>query len=449
MYQDKMKILLANKFYYRRGGDCIYMLNLEQLLKAHGHEVAVFAMDYPENLDTPWKKYFPKTMSKVKAFTRPFGDGETKRKFSQLLDDFQPDVVHLNNIHTQLSPIIAELAHEHGCRVVWTLHDYKLLCPRYDCLRESSGKLANCELCFNGDKKACLDYKCMKGSKLASFIGYREAVTWNRERLEKATDVFVCPSQFIADKMVQGGFENTKMKTICNFIDVEKCRFSNTDCTENTESSFLTTNLTNKTNLANAVQDDVEKIRSIREIRGSSKNDMRGSSEDNIRGMDLPMKGEYYCFIGRLSHEKGARTLIEAANQLPYKLVVIGGGPLMDELKAEANDNVEFVGFKQWEDIKQLVGKARFSVIPSEWYENNPLSVIEAQCLGTPVLGANIGGIPELTEYTFESGNVEDLKEKIEGMWNATFDYNKLASESMARYDAESYYRQIMEVYKK
>ena len=388
-----MKILLANKFYYRRGGDCIYMLNLEQLLKAHGHEVAVFAMDYPENLDTPWKKYFPKNMSKVKAFTRPFGSREVRRKFKSLLNDFQPDVVHLNNIHTQLSPVIAELAHEHGCRVVWTLHDYKLLCPRYDCLREISGKLANCELCFNGNKKACLEYKCMKGSKLASFIGYREAVTWNRERLEKATDVFVCPSQFMADKMVQGGFEKRKMKTICNFIDVEKCRVSNTERTENTE--------------------------------------------------------KYYCFIGRLSHEKGARTLIEAANQLPYKLVVIGGGPLMDELKAVAKDNVEFVGFKQWDDIKQLVGKARFSVIPSEWYENNPLSVIEAQCLGTPVLGANIGGIPELTEYTFESGNVEDLKEKIEGMWNATFDYKKLASESMARYDAESYYRQIMEVYKK
>lgn len=454
-----MKILLANKFYYRRGGDCIYILNLEQLLKAHGHEVAVFAMDYPENLDTPWKKYFPGNMSKVKAFTRPFGDGETKRKFLQLLDDFQPDVAHLNNIHTQLSPVIAELAHEHGCRVVWTLHDYKLLCPRYDCLRDISGKLANCELCFNGNKKACLEYKCMKGSKLASFIGYREAVTWNRDRLEKATDVFVCPSQFMANKMVQGGFENTKMKTICNFIDVEKCRFSNTDCTENTDKlkaptdstetieEFLTTNLTNKANAV--VQENSEKIRSIREIRGSSQNNMCGFSEDNMRGMYLPKKGEYYCFIGRLSHEKGARTLIEAANQLPYKLVVIGGGPLMDELKAVAKDNVEFVGFKQWENIKQLVGKARFSVIPSEWYENNPLSVIEAQCLGTPVLGANIGGIPELTEHTFESGNVEDLKEKIEGMWNATFDYDKLASESMARYDAESYYRQIMVVYKK
>ena len=83
-----MKILLANKFYYRRGGDCIYMLNLEQLLKAHGHEVAVFAMDYPDNLDTPWKKYFPKNMSKLMAFTRPFGDGGVKGKFLQLLKDF-------------------------------------------------------------------------------------------------------------------------------------------------------------------------------------------------------------------------------------------------------------------------------------------------------------------------------------------------------------------------
>ena len=383
-----MKILLSNKFYYRRGGDCIYMLCLEQLLKAHRHEVAVFAMDYPDNIDTPYRNYFPKNMCKLMALTRPFGSLEVQSKFNKLLDDFKPDVVHLNNIHTHLSPIIAELAHKRGIRVIWTLHDYKLLCPRYDCLREENGRLTNCELCFNGSKKACLDYKCMKGSKLASFIGYREALKWNRDRLENCTDVFVCPSQFMADKMAIGGFDKLKLQTLCNFIDADKC-----------------------------VKDSYE-------------------------------KDDYYCFVGRLSHEKGAKTLIEAANKLPYKFKIIGGGPLMDELKAEAKDNVEFVGFKQWEDIKQLVGKARFSVIPSEWYENNPLSVIEALCLGTPVLGADIGGIPELTDYTFESGNVEDLKAKIEMMWNATFDYKKLASESMARYGAESYYRQIMEFYR-
>ena len=83
------------------------MLNTEQLLKEKGHEVAVFAMDYPENLETPWKKYFPQNMSRLMAFTRPFGSVEVKRKFGRLLDDFRPDVVHLNNIHTQLSPVIA------------------------------------------------------------------------------------------------------------------------------------------------------------------------------------------------------------------------------------------------------------------------------------------------------------------------------------------------------
>lgn len=390
-----MKILLANKFYYRRGGDCIYMLNLEKLLKAHGHEVAVFAMDYPENLDTPWKKYFPKNMSKLMAFTRPFGSHEVKSTFKKLLDDFKPDVVHLNNVHTQLSPVMAELAHQWGIKVVWTLHDYKLLCPRYDCLKNGN---TICETCFNGDKKACLDNKCMKGSKLASFIGFKEAIVWNRERLEASTDVFICPSQFMADKMVQGGFSKSKMQTLCNFIDVEKCKFSSTDDT-----------------------DDVEL---------------------------LPKKEDYYCFIGRLSHEKGAKTLIEAANQLPYKLVIIGGGPLMDELKAVANTNIEFVGFKLWDDIKQLVGKARFSVIPSEWYENNPLSVIEAQCLGTPVLGANIGGIPELTDYTFSSGNIADLKTKIEKMWNSEFDYQQIASDAQHRYDAETYYDKLINIYK-
>ena len=390
-----MKILLANKFYYRRGGDCIYMLNLEKLLKAHGHEVAVFAMDYPENLDTPWKKYFPNNMSKLMAFTRPFGSHEVKSTFKKLLDDFKPDVVHLNNVHTQLSPVMAELAHQRGIKEVWTLHDYKLLCPRYDCLKNGN---TICETCFNGDKKACLDNKCMKGSKLASFIGFKEAIVWNRERLEASTDVFICPSQFMADKMVQGGFSKSKMQTLCNFIDVEKCKFSSTDGT-----------------------DDVEL---------------------------LPKKEDYYCFIGRLSHEKGAKTLIEAANQLPYKLVIIGGGPLMDELKSVAHTNIEFVGFKQWDDIKQLVGKARFSVIPSEWYENNPLSVIEAQCLGTPVLGANIGGIPELTDYTFSSGNIADLKTKIEKMWNSEFDYQQIASDAQHRYDAETYYDKLINIYK-
>ena len=385
-----MKILLANKFYYRRGGDCIYTLNLEQLLKAHGHEVAIFSMNYPENLDSSWKKYWPKNMSKYDVFRRPFGSNGVKRLFTQLIDDFKPDVVHLNNIHTQLSPVIAEIAHNKGVKVVWTIHDYKLLCPRYDCLQ--NGKTI-CEECYS-DKKGVIRHGCMKNSKVASLIAYYEAEKWSREKLQSYTDVFICPSLFMAEKMEKGGYDKKKLKSLCNFIDVERCK----------KESYK--------------------------------------------------KRNYYCFIGRLSNEKGAKTLIEAAMQLPYKLMVIGGGPLEEELKSKRSDNIEFVGFKQWNDIKELVGDARFSVIPSEWYENNPLSVIEAQCLGTPVLGARIGGIPELVEdgktgMTFESGNVNDLKDKIKDMWNANFDYEKIAEDSQTRYDAESYYNKLIMFYQK
>ena len=391
-----MRILLANKFYYRRGGDCIYMLNLEQLLNAHGHETAVFAMQYPDNLPTPWSKYFPSEIrfspgpGMVEAFLRPFGTREVKRKFNALLDDFKPDVVHLNNIHSQLSPIIAELAHKRGIKVVWTIHDYKLLCPRYDCLRNGT---SICEECFT-DKHNVLEYKCMKSSRTASFLAYREALKWNRRRLEDCSDLFVCPSQFMADKMAQGGFCKKKLHTLCNFIDVEKCK----------KSSYTE-------------------------------------------------KEDYYCFIGRISHEKGVLTLIEAANQLPYRLKIIGGGPLEGKIKSLANPDIEFMGFRQWEEIKEIAGRARFSVIPSEWYENNPLSVIEAQCLGTPVLGARIGGIPELIEegvsgLCFESKNVEDLKDKIKDMFAASFDYNTIARTAQTRYNSEAYYQKLIGLYK-
>lgn len=196
-----MKILLVNKFYYRRGGDCIVTMNLEQLLKAHGHEVVVYAMQYPENMESPWSKYWPKSMSKIDAFTRPFGTKDVKDGFVKLLNDFQPDVVHLHNIHTQLSPIIAKIAHERGIRVVWTLHDTKLVCPCYTYMRDGHW----CEECF-ADKKAVIKHKCMPGGIIGSTIGYLEAKKWNKEKLQEYTDLFLPPSQFMMDTVVRGGY---------------------------------------------------------------------------------------------------------------------------------------------------------------------------------------------------------------------------------------------------
>lgn len=396
-----MKILLANKFYYRRGGDCIYMLNLEKLLKAHGHEVAVFAMDYLENLDTPWKKYFPKNMSKLMAFTRPFGDGEVKSKFSQLLNDFKPDVVHLNNIHTQLSPLIAKLAHEFGAKVVWTLHDTKLVCPCYTCMR--NGKW--CEECFT-DKLAVVKHRCMPGSIPGAIVGYLEAKKWNKEVLQKYVDWFLPPSKFMMDTCVKGGYSPSKFRVLCNFIDVTK----------------------------------------VPEV----------SSKTQI-------KEDYYVYLGRVNEVKGVRTLCKAAAQLDKNLIVIGDGELLPELKDTYKNcsHIEFKGQMKWEEFMPILQKARMMVLPAEWSENNPLTVIESQSLGTPVLGANIGGIPELiveggksaaamvpNGMTFTSGDVEDLKDKIEKMFAPDFDYQAIAKDAIERYSSETYYHKLMEYYK-
>lgn len=384
-----MKILLVNKFYYRRGGDCIVTINLEQLLKAHGNEVAMYAMLYPENIKSPWSKYWPKSMSKIDAFSRPFGSKEVKDGFERLLDYFKPDVVHLHNIHTQLSPIIAKIAHERDVRVVWTLHDTKLVCPCYTCMRGGQW----CEECFT-EKKAVIKHKCMPGGIIGSIIGYLEAKKWNKEKLQEYTDLFLPPSQFMMDTVVRGGYDPKKFRVLCNFIDVEK-----------------------------------------------------------VKNPCFEKKG-YYVFLGRVNEVKGIRTLCKAAAALPYKLIVIGGGELLPELKEQyKNSDIEFMGQMEWNGFRPIIEGARFMVLPSEWSENNPLTVIESQSLGTPVLGARIGGIPELIEenmsgMTFESGNVEDLKKKIELMWDASFDYKAIAANAVKRYSSEAYYEQLMKYYK-
>lgn len=389
------RILVANKFYYPRGGDCIYTIDLVELLKSHGHDVAVFAMQHPNTLQTSWNKYFPEEVkfgmgvSFFKAVMRPFGTVDVIQKFNALLDDFKPDIVHLNNIHSQLSPVIAELAHGRGIKVFWTLHDYKLLCPRYDCLQNG----AICELCLENQHNV-VKYKCLKNSYIASSIAYLEAKKWNRNRLEECTDQFIAPSQFMLKKMKSGGFSSLKITQFYHFVDKKK--YMNVDYN----------------------------------------------------------KEDYYCYVGRLSPEKGVMTLIEAANQLPYKLKIVGDGPLKDELAAKVNKDasIDFFGFKSWEEVKTIVSKARFIVVPSEWYEVLGLVIIEAECLGTPVLGARVGAIPELIEENvngmcFESRNVSDLSEKITKMFNTRFDYQNIAEVAQKKLSAEKYYEHLIKVY--
>lgn len=397
----KQRVLIVNKFYYRRGGDCVCTLNLEELLTRKGHDTAVFAMQYPENLPSKWSGYWPEevnfsgdTSAKIKALKRTLGLGEVKQKFASLLKDFRPDVVHLNNIHSYLSPVLAVMASKAGAKVVWTLHDYKLICPSYSCL-DTNGHI--CEKCFRS-KLPVLTTRCMKGSLAASAVAWLEAMKWHRKTLEQNVDCFICPSWFMNFKMQQGGFTPDKLVTLCNFVAPEM-------------------------------------IDSYRSINASQNRD------------------NYYCYVGRLSEEKGIRTLLSVASALPYKLKIAGGGPLSDELRSKyaSCSNIEFLGRLNGEQVRELFSKARFSVMPSECYENNPLGVIESLCAGTPVVGANIGGIPELINdgdgTVFASGNSASLAEAINRQWQATPDYAAIQARALEAFSPDAHYAQLLKLY--
>lgn len=407
----KPKVLIASKFYYHRGGDTDVAIAQEKLLRENGFETAVFAMDYPDNMQTPWNAFFAPQVEfaggiggKLRAAARIFGLGDVRKCFKRILDEFRPDIVHLHNIHSYLSPVLAEMAHARGIRVVWTLHDYKPVCPAYSCTYNGRP----CEDCLT-NPRAVLSKRCMKGSLAASVLAYLEARRWNRDRLLKCVDTFICPSAFMASMMQKGGFPADKLHVVCNFVDPAKLS-------------------------ANA---DLAK------------------PEANASPGDGALR-DYYCYIGRLSQEKGIATLLAAAAQLPYTLQVAGDGPLSDELRAQYGKcaNIRFLGRLDAAGVNRLLRGARFSVVPSECYENNPLSVIESLSLGTPVLGAEIGGIPELIVQprdglTFKAFDAEDLHEKIKLMHDsaAAADNAAIAAAAAPRFARDAHLARLLEIY--
>ena len=394
----RLKILIVSKFLYARGGAEVYAMNLGEMLQKQGHEVCFFSMHHPQNIHVNEDKYFAKEVSffqssisgKINAALRIFGTG-IRRNYEKILDDFQPDIVHLNNIHSYLSPIVARLAHKKGIKVIWTVHDYKLICPAYSCLCNGMP----CEACFT-DKSKVVSRRCMKNSFLASLLAWSEAVYWNKERLSEWTDAFICPSNFIAQKMMKGGYSADKLHVICNFINDEKVKFI---------------------------------IESTSQERESA-----------------------YAYIGRLSEEKGVIELLKVADRLPYKLYIAGNGPLENELKRVYSSNhIKFLGHLSAMEIIGLLKRVQFSMVPSICYENNPLSAIESLCCGTPVCGRRIGGIPELLEKDADNrlfSNEVELITSLSDMFisSSEVDRQKLSLTSCERFSAELYYRKWLEV---
>jgi len=393
------RVLLVNKFYYPRGGDCIVVLNTEGVLRLGGLEAEVFAMEFQLNQQARYSDLFAPEVSfgggaanQLRALWRTLGIGDVRKRFEAVLDEYQPDVVHLHNIHSYISPVVGQLAHKRGIRVVWTMHDYKLLCPRYDCLLDGKP----CERCHQGDKFNVITHKCMKGSLPASVVAWIEALKWNRKVLQKFTDVFVCPSQFIASKMRAGGFDEAKIKVLNNFLDPVK-------------------------------------LQRYQEL-----------------GQDSLSRQDYYCYVGRLSQEKGVEALLEAASSLPYPLKVAGRGPLETTLrdKYSKSPNIEFLGNLNADEVAQLLARARFSIMPSRCYDNNPLSVVESLCAGTPVVGAHIGGIPELIDdssgIAFKPFDTGAMSHAISAAMDRQWNHTAIAQAALNRFSPTTHLQSLL-----
>ena len=338
-----MKILMVNKFLYPRGGCETYMLKLSEELKAKGHEIEFFGMydenntvGNSENLYTTNMDFHSTGMAR---FLYPFKiiySFEAYKKIGKVLDSFKPDIVHMNNINFQLTPSIIYAIKKRNIPLVQTVHDYQMICPNH--LLYSLDEAKPCERCITGSKFNCLKYSCIHSSKAKSLIGSIEAKLYSLLKTYKKVDLFVCPSKFLAEKLLSAdSLYSGKTFTIHNFIEKKP--------------------IPEKT--------DAEK--------------------------------PYVAFASRLSIEKGVDILAKAAKLLPnVPFVIAGNGP--DDECLKNIPNVKMKGFLTGDELISLIANAKVMILPSVWYENCPLNILETHSFGVPVITMNSGGMAELVE---------------------------------------------------
>lgn len=368
-----MKILMVNKFLYPNGGSETYMLKLGQNLQLLGHEVQYFGMQDKRNIvgnksnaysaNANFHSEAGGILEKAKLAMRTVYSSEARRQIRKVLEQFKPDVVHMNNINFQLTPAIFYEVKNFGIALVQTIHDVQFVCPNHRFYIEHTGKI--CEDCRNGSYWKCIKNKCLHGSTPKSILAAIESYYYHIRNTYNLVDLYICPSQFISEQIISGGIDPKRIQVMYNFSD---------------------------------------KI-------------------DNIPKMECNKK--YALYFGRLSAEKGVGTLLSVCKELSeIQFVFAGRGSLERELKSasETYPNIQFVGFKKAKELQGLIAGARFSIYPSEWYENCPLSVIESQALGTPVIGSDLGGTKELIDHEktgliFEGCNGKTLKNAILRLW--------------------------------
>ncbi len=406
-----MTILLVNSFYYNRGGDCTYFFSLKELLEKKEHKVPVFSMHHPQNLDSDYSRYFAsyidyveeaekkKINSGIKVLYRTVYSQEAKEKIETLIEQEKPDIAHLQSIHHHLTPSILYPLKKRRIPIIWTLHDYVIMCPNTTFFCQ--GKI--CERCKKTKYYWPPVVRCKKNSFLASTMAALENTVHRIMGVYDMVDLFITPSQFLKHKLLEYGFAGEKIAHLNHFIDT---------------------------------------------------NSVTGGDEESI--------DSYYLYVGRLSEEKGVNMLIDAALQVgTMRLKIIGKGPLENELlrcaASKRSDIVEFVGHKSRSETLRILKNSSFAVLPSLWYENLPYSILEAFACGKPVIGSDIGGIPALvingiTGLLFEPNHVGELAQKIEWMTKHPQERSEMGKKARQlierKFNREEHYMQLMAIYK-
>ena len=402
-----MKILMVNKFYYIKGGSETYYFELKRLLESKGHTVIDFSMQDEKNFVSPYSNYFVENVdynnkegifSRIKAAADIIYSFESKRKFERLVNEVKPDCIHLHIFQHQISPSILDVIKKYHIPTIYTAHDLKMLCLNYKMMHH--GKL--CEQCRGGKYFYCVLNKCVKDSYLKSCVNVVEGYMHRWRHSYDAINVIITPSLFYKKIFEKFGINCNRVIHIPNFIDFNKHEIEFSEDREN-----------------------------------------------------------YYLYYGRLSKEKGIMTLIKAVENLNVQLKIAGTGPLEEDVRQYVADkkisNIMFLGFKTGKDLSNIVGNAKAIILPSEWYENGPYSAIEALQLGRPIIGADIGGIPELIDnngYLFKSRNIDSLKDailKLEKLDNEQYGVFKDNSLNLfeRNYTNEKHYRLLKEAYRR
>lgn len=404
-----MRVLMVQTFHYHRGGDSTYMLNLTKLLEEHGHEVIHFAMEHPDNLPSQYSRHFARGFdypallrerSPGAAWTvlaRGIYNRDARDRIAVLARETRPDIAHFHNIHAYLTTSIIAPLRDAGIPIVWTMHDYRMICPNSDFL--SNGEI--CERCLPRSFHQVLLRRCKKGSLAASAVAmvkmYFERLSGSHRRIAR----FIAPSEFLRRKMIDGGFDPARITTLPNFVDA------------------------------------------------GSYGPPSGGGYILYFGRLSHEKGVDILIEAAAGLDEGE---IRIAGEGPE------GDGLRELARRRAPGRVRFEGYMSGERLRAAIAGARFVVLPSRWYENLPFSIMEAFASGVPVIASRTGGIPEMVDdgvdgFLFEVGDEAELRDRMRrlladpGLCRVMGE--RARAKALERYDRAGHYEAIMELYRR